>query len=112
MRKNDYFNKYSYQEALEWLCETSNLLDKSLLKKKLQELIDKEKPKKVSIEFEDFDYELSKFGCDYYICSKCDSVLYEDTEHLKINDYKDNFNQDIKYCHCCGQKLDWGEKND
>ena len=76
----------------------------------LQELVDKQTPMKPRIEIEDLDYEQCQYGNDYFVCNECGSTLYEDTEHLKINDYQDQYNQDIEYYHCCGQKLDWSKE--
>lgn len=82
----------------------------------LQELVDKATPKKPRIKFDYTDFDGIQYGFGYYIypyvCPNCSSTLYEDTEELKINDFQDNYNQDIEYCRCCGQALDWSEEND
>ena len=78
----------------------------------IQELVDKATPMRPRIEIDDTDSEQSQYGLDYYVCPNCSSTLYEDTEHMKINDFQDSYNQDIEYCHCCSQALDWSEEND
>ena len=89
----------------------------------LQMLVDKatpKKPKKAKRLIRKLDYpdfEGIQYGFGYYVwpscyvCPNCSSTLYEDTEELKINDFQDNYNQDIEYCRCCGQALEWSEYN-
>lgn len=78
----------------------------------LQELVDKATPMRPSIAVEDMDFKRSQYGFDYYVCPNCSSTLYEDTKHLKIKHFQDYYNQDIEYCHLCGQRLDWSEENE
>lgn len=82
----------------------------------LQELVVKtipKKPKKVKNTILKFDYtDSEKFQHDFdddYICPNCVSTL-GDIKELKFNDFQDNYNQNIEYCSCCGQALDWSEE--
>ena len=66
-----------YQEALDWLYGTSNLLTKGAYKNVLQELVDKQTPKK-------------PYWNHAYYCDAC---------NMEIKKY-DN------YCSNCGQRLE------
>lgn len=82
----------------------------------LQELVDKATPKKPRRQSDyTADFARIQYGFNYYycVCPNCSSTLCEDIEELKFNDFQDNYNQDIEYCHCCGQALDWSyEENE
>ena len=58
--------------------------------KTLQELVDKETPKKVKIK----EFDNGEYGA---YCPSCNSGL--------------PFHWKMKYCPSCGQKLDWSEEN-
>jgi hypothetical protein len=79
--------------------------------KLLQELVDKATPKKPIIETDFMFYEEEMYEYIYLICPNCKSKISPDSEDITSNnkDYykKDYYNQDINFCHCCGQKLDW-----
>lgn len=79
--------------------------------KLLQELVDKATPKKPIIKTDYMFYELEMYEYVYLICPNCKSKISDDSVDIISNnkDYytKDYYNQDIKFCHCCGQKLDW-----
>jgi hypothetical protein len=84
--------------------------------KLLQELVDKATPKKPIIETDFMFYELEMYEYIYLICPNCKSKLIDESEEGNLEDLisnnkdyykKDYYNQDIKFCHCCGQKLDW-----
>ena len=81
-----------YQEALKKLRkieQTENTWDENC--EVLQELVDKATPKEPIIESQDYGY-------SYCYCPMCDANVGIET-HL----YTHN-----KYCHYCGQALDWG----
>jgi len=77
----------------------------------LQELVEKQTPKEPIIETDFMFYELEMYEYIYLICPNCRSILSDESEEIISNnkDYykKDYYNQDINFCHCCGQKLDW-----
>lgn len=82
--------KEEYQEALEWLYGTSNLLTKSENKKILQQAIDKAikyDVKETPLE-PVYHTELHKV-----VCRKCEEVVHGG----------------YKYCHHCGNKIDWSD---
>jgi Zn finger protein HypA/HybF involved in hydrogenase expression len=80
-----------YQEALKGLIEelpyTSGVIEERI--KNLQELVDKETPKKVKIK----EFDNGEYGA---YCPSCNSGL--------------PFHWKMKYCPSCGQKLDWSEE--
>lgn len=80
-------DKLTYQEALDWLYGTSNLLIKTSCRNKLQELIEKEKPKKCTKE--------KLENNDNYYCPNCQ-------ENVTFHYWRPN-----DYCLFCGQRLDW-----
>lgn len=77
----------------------------------LQELVDKQIPKKPIIETDYMFYELGPYEYIYLICPHCKSKLIDESEDGNLEDLisnnKDYYKQDINFCHCCGQKLDW-----
>ncbi len=84
--------------------------------KLLQEIVDKQTPKKPIIETDYMFYELELYEYIYLICPNCRSKLVDESEEGNLEDIisnnkdyykKDYYNQDINFCHCCGQKLDW-----
>ena len=91
-----------YQVALNDLFEAveknTNLENVYLYKKNLQELIDKATPMKPQIFIQDR-------GFDIEICPNCKGSIHA----LK---YWHEINERGNYCDLCGQKLDWGDKND
>ena len=104
---NDNIPTDNYEQdlnILQWLVDNAT----PMRLKKAKRLIRK-------LDYRDFEGIQYVFGYyvwpSYYVCPNCSSTLYEDTEELKINDFQDNYNQDIKYCRCCGQALDWNEDN-
>lgn len=75
--------------------------------KTIQELVDKETPKKVLVENDtdsacDGDYSFT-YGYSIFSCPNCKEVLYDENEggYIQISS--------IKFCYHCGQKLDWSE---
>lgn len=94
-----------YQESFEHLCKHTEFLQEmyvdenkfnkeNYLKDKqiIKELVDKETPKKIDmIRYKKYD------GYDIGIC-KCGAII-----DISLND------DEINYCHKCGQKLDWSE---
>lgn len=89
-----------YQEALDNFKNLSHIrnadritINIALLEKDsatLQELVDKETPKKITI-VEGIDNAM-------YFCPECGSYLCEEPK--------------LNYCSNCGQKLDWSEENE
>ena len=94
-----------YQEALNYLSVSLQVFDETvddktyrdeldakreIARKALQELVDKATPKEPIIESQDYGY-------SYCYCPTCDANVGIET-HL----YTHN-----KYCHYCGQALDW-----
>lgn len=82
----------------------------------LHELVDKQIPKKPIIETDYMFYELEPYEYIYLICPHCKSKLIDESEDGNLEDLisnnkdyfkKDYYKQDINFCHCCGQKLDW-----
>ncbi len=77
----------------------------------LQEIVDKQTPKKPIIETDFMFYEEEMYEYIYLICPNCRSILSDESEEIISNNKyyykKDDFNQDINFCHCCSQKLDW-----
>ncbi|MGI6155752.1 MAG: hypothetical protein ACOYEB_07375 [Enterococcus lemanii] len=108
-----------YQEALERVrldfedrIKTENILMVGRLEIDiLEELVDKQTPKKPIIENDFMFYEEEMYEYIYLICPNCNSKLSDEIEDIifkNIEYYKkDYYNQDINFCHCCGQKLDW-----
>lgn len=92
-----------YQKALNRLCIAPMRFGEDLYdgyKEEidlLQELVDKETPKKVKLKLQN-DYVECHYVCSYELafCPKCG---------LK-NDFNNN------YCPNCGQKLDWSDDNE
>lgn len=66
----------------------------------LQELVDKEEPKKVLKVSKD-EFELSGYSC---CCPKCQQLVGTITRDGNLE--KDD------YCCSCGQRLDWGKDNE
>lgn len=68
----------------------------------LQELVDKETPKKV----------VSNTNIEpYWVCPVCGNFLIEKSEARNLKPFvKHVFLED--YCHKCGQKLDWSDVNE
>ena len=79
--------------------------------KLLQELVDKATPKKPIIKTDYMFYESEMYEYIYLICPNCKSKISDDSVDIISNnkDYytKDYYNQDINFCHCCSQKLEW-----
>lgn len=84
--------------------------------KLLQELVDKQTPKEPIIETDYMFYEEEMYEYIYLICPNCKSKLIDESEDGNLEDLisnnkdyykKDYYNQDINFCHCCSQKLEW-----
>lgn len=83
-----------YQKALDSIC---NRCFTDEPKKVLQELVDKETPKKLKSKTD-------KDGRLLWVCPNCEDVymkFWSDVETITCR----------KYCDECGQKLDWSEEN-
>ena len=92
-----------YQEALNKLC---NKCFGDEPKKVLQELVDKEKPKKgiKEIVLDAYDCDDRNIDFEYEIikCPNCNFHLVDETEGWNFEDWD--------YCPECGQKLDWSDE--
>lgn len=62
------------------------------MRRPLQELVSKEKSEKPFLKADKFDFSLCCYNCEQPIINVWSK-----------KDYKP------RYCHCCGQKLDWSE---
>ena len=89
-----------YQEALDRIKNKVAIIDGEKMKiglaycntlPILQELVDKETPKKVKIK----EFDNGEYGA---YCPSCNSGM--------------PFHWKMKYCPSCGQKLDWSDEND
>lgn len=94
-----------YQESLDRL-NTINMVnfigDKELIKHKdndiktLQELVDKETPKK-------YKSKTDKDGRMIWVCPKCNEILVKFWSEVETVSH-------LPYCYMCGQKLDWSDE--
>lgn len=105
--------KNKYQEALDNLvhcksitrckeCKHKNLCTMERDSKILQELVEKETPKKLTTKKSDFlssrtGEKLGEYILPFRYCPKCDKCV------------NPNYCDIPNYCHNCGQKLDWSE---
>lgn len=110
-----------YQESLKFIVENScprktyckkcdfEKYCNSLVKQHiddLQELVDKETPKKlikeeILIDYDEFD-DVKSFYNQIASCPNCKELLFDENDQIDF--------RELSYCPYCGQKLDWSEE--
>lgn len=96
-------NQELYDEWIELQKERNELLGSEGTHVAM-EAVEKQTPKKIICEVVD---ELGdEYEFEHYICPNCKDVL-----HQRYKKSKEPMRYKQKYCHECGQKLDWEDEN-